>query len=112
MLKLAVKSKLPLIAVTTRDRNSLREVLTELTGLTPVKFDVAGENKTDIQPDHLYYYTGDVKALAESIAWLLEHPQSAARMGRNGRRAIETRFTHRNEVRKLLRFYSRIVTAG
>ncbi|HEY0704881.1 MAG TPA: glycosyltransferase family 4 protein [Candidatus Acidoferrales bacterium] len=54
---------------------------------------------------------GDAKALAQSIAWLLEHPQSAARMGQKGRTAIETRFTHRDEVRKLLRFYSRIVTA-
>ncbi len=60
----------------------------------------------------LLFPAGDVKALAESIGWLLEHPQSAARMGRNGRKAIETRFTHRNEIRKLLRFYSRIVAAN
>jgi glycosyltransferase involved in cell wall biosynthesis len=60
----------------------------------------------------MLFPAGDVKALAESIAWLQEHPQAAARMGRNGRRAIETRFTHRNEVHKLLRFYSRIVSAN
>ncbi len=60
----------------------------------------------------LLFPAGEAKALADSIAWLLEHPQSAARMGRNGRRAIETRFTHRNEIRKLLRFYSRIVAAN
>ncbi len=60
----------------------------------------------------LLFPAGNARALADSIAWLLEHPRSAARMGQNGRAAIETRFTHQNEVRKLLRFYSRIVTAN
>ena len=44
------------------------------------------------------------------IAWLLEHPLSAGRMGRRGRAAIETRFTHRNEIHKLLNFYTRLTT--
>jgi len=56
----------------------------------------------------LLFAPGDAKQLAESIAWLLEHPRSAARMGQRGRSAIETRFTHRNEVHKLLRFYSHL----
>lgn len=60
----------------------------------------------------LLFEPGDVKALAQSIAWLLEHPQSAVRMGQRGRTAIETRFIHRNEVHKLLRFYSRLAKSA
>lgn len=56
----------------------------------------------------LLYAPDDVKALAQSIAWLLDHPEAAARMGQRGRAAIETRFTHRNEVQKLLRFYTNL----
>jgi glycosyltransferase involved in cell wall biosynthesis len=56
----------------------------------------------------LLFVPGDAKALAQSLAWLLDHPHSAARMGQRGRAAIETRFVHRNEVQKLLRFYSRL----
>jgi glycosyltransferase involved in cell wall biosynthesis len=56
----------------------------------------------------LLFPPGDVKALAQSIAWLLDHSQAAARMGQRGRTAIETRFTHRNEVHKLLQFYTRL----
>jgi glycosyltransferase involved in cell wall biosynthesis len=56
----------------------------------------------------LLFPPGDAKALAQSLAWLLDHPRSAALMGRRGRAAIETRFVHRNEVHKLLRFYSHL----
>jgi glycosyltransferase involved in cell wall biosynthesis len=56
----------------------------------------------------LLFPAGDARALAQSIAWLLEHPLSAARMGLRGRAAIETRFTHRHEIHKLLKFYSRL----
>jgi len=56
----------------------------------------------------MLYAPDDVKALAQSIAWLLDHPEAAARMGQRGRAAIETRFTHRSEVRKLLRFYANL----
>jgi glycosyltransferase involved in cell wall biosynthesis len=56
----------------------------------------------------LLFPPGDAKALAQSIAWLLDHPQAAARMGQRGRASIETRFTHRNEVHKLLRFCTQL----
>lgn len=56
----------------------------------------------------LLFPAGDARALAQSIAWLLEHPLSAARMGLRGRTAIETRFSHRHEIQKLLKFYTRL----
>jgi glycosyltransferase involved in cell wall biosynthesis len=56
----------------------------------------------------LLFPPDDVKALADSIAWLLDHSQSARRMGQCGRTAIETRFAHRNEVHRLLRFYTQL----
>jgi len=51
----------------------------------------------------------DAAQLALSIAWLLEHPESSARMGKHGRDAVVERFNHRREVRKLERFFARIV---
>jgi glycosyltransferase involved in cell wall biosynthesis len=50
----------------------------------------------------------DATSLARSIAWLLEHPSTAARMGQRGRDAVVERFSHRREVRKLESFFARI----
>jgi glycosyltransferase involved in cell wall biosynthesis len=51
----------------------------------------------------------DAEGLAKSVGWLLSHPTTAARMGEHGRAAVVERFNHRREVRKLERFFARIV---
>jgi glycosyltransferase involved in cell wall biosynthesis len=51
---------------------------------------------------------GDAIELAKSIAWMLDHPAQASRMGQRGRAAIVQRFNNRNEVRKLRDFCLRI----
>jgi glycosyltransferase involved in cell wall biosynthesis len=56
----------------------------------------------------LLFPPGEVEALAQSIEWLLDHPEAARRMGQRGRAAIETRFKHQSEVHKLLKFYSQL----
>lgn len=56
------------------------------------------------------YKPADAAELAQSIAWLLDNPDAAARMGQNGRSAIEERFNNRNEVHKLHEFFMRIAT--
>jgi hypothetical protein len=73
MLKLSVKSGLPLIAVTTRDRINLPEVLKEITGKTPLKYDPKGE----VKPETLYYYTSDVTKLSlHSVYTVMEKANS------------------------------------
>jgi glycosyltransferase involved in cell wall biosynthesis len=46
--------------------------------------------------------------MAQAIAWLLEHPASSERMGQRGREAVEQRFNHEREVRKLERFFAQV----
>lgn len=54
---------------------------------------------------------GDAAALAQSIAWLLDHPSAATRMGQNGRSAVVQRFNNHNEVHKLREFCMRLAAA-
>jgi glycosyltransferase involved in cell wall biosynthesis len=56
----------------------------------------------------LLFKPGDAAELAQSIAWLLDHPGAAARMGAHGRAAVVGRFNNQNEVRKLREFCMRI----
>ena len=54
------------------------------------------------------YQPTDAAELAQSISWLLDHPDAATRMGRNGRSAIVQRFNNHNEIHKLREFFSRV----
>jgi len=54
---------------------------------------------------------GSAAELAESIAWLLDRPEEAARIGTRGRALVEQRLNNRGEIRKLLRFFEHIVQA-
>jgi glycosyltransferase involved in cell wall biosynthesis len=56
----------------------------------------------------LLFQASDASALARSIAWLLDHPHAAARMGREGRTAVLQRFNNRNEIHKLWKFCMQI----
>jgi glycosyltransferase involved in cell wall biosynthesis len=60
--------------------------------------------QTDIIVDHengLYVPPGDVKALHEAIKYLLDHPDEAARMGKNGRSLIENEMSLKKYVKRL-----------
>jgi glycosyltransferase involved in cell wall biosynthesis len=57
------------------------------------------------------YQPTDAAELARSISWLLDHPDAATRMGRNGRSAIVQRFNNRNEIHKLREFFARVTEA-
>ena len=52
----------------------------------------------------------DPEQLAAAIRWLLEHPGEATKMGHRGRRAVVERYNNRNEIKKLLSFYQRVLT--
>jgi glycosyltransferase involved in cell wall biosynthesis len=57
----------------------------------------------------LLVHPGDAGELAGSIAWLLDHPDFAARMGQRGRQLVIRRFNNTCEIQKLRRLFERIV---
>lgn len=50
----------------------------------------------------------DPHAIADSIVYLLEHPEEAETMGRRGRKAVEERYNWSNEEKNLLRLYKNL----
>lgn len=53
----------------------------------------------------LLYSYGDVEGLADKIAWLMERPAEMDRMGRAGRRRVETHFTIQQYMKKTEQIY-------
>ncbi len=47
--------------------------------------------------------------IADAVEYLLAHPQEARRMGKQGRKLVETRFNWEREKDKLLEFYRRLI---
>lgn len=47
----------------------------------------------------------DEKQIADAIQYLVDHPEEAKRMGDNGRRAIEQKYSWEMEARKLIAMY-------
>jgi len=60
----------------------------------------------------LLFPPGNSAELARCIRWMLDHPESAAKMGQHGRAAIIERFNNCSEGRKLHRFCTQIVRAS
>jgi glycosyltransferase involved in cell wall biosynthesis len=50
----------------------------------------------------------DPNAIAEAIAWLLEHPAETEEMGKCGRRAVLDKYSWEREADNLLSFYDRL----
>jgi len=46
--------------------------------------------------------------IRKAIQWIVEHPDEAEKMGRNGRRCVEERFNWDMEAKKLLALYQRM----
>ena len=51
----------------------------------------------------------DAKAHASAILYLLDHPEEAQEMGRNGQRAVLEKYNWENESKKLLALYSKLL---
>jgi len=51
----------------------------------------------------------DPHAIADSIVYLLEHPEEAEAMGKRGRKAVEERYNWSNEEKKLLQLYKNLI---
>jgi glycosyltransferase involved in cell wall biosynthesis len=72
---------------------------------------------SDLPPIRPFFRNGEAgllfppespSALAESVAWLLDHPSEAAGMGERGRDLVVRRFNNEGEVHKLHEFCARI----
>jgi glycosyltransferase involved in cell wall biosynthesis len=50
------------------------------------------------------------KEIADAIRWIVEHPEEAEQMGKNGRKAVEEKFNWENENRKLLELYEQVLS--
>lgn len=48
-------------------------------------------------------------AIAGAMNWIMEHPEEAEGMGRNGRKAVEGKYNWEAELPKLLRFYETVL---
>ena len=51
----------------------------------------------------------DPQAIADSIVYLLKHPEEAEEMGRKGRKAVEEHYNWSTEEKKLLRLYENLI---
>jgi hypothetical protein len=47
----------------------------------------------------------DERAVSAAIGWILAHPEESDRMGRAGRRAVETEYSWDQSVHRLLDLY-------
>ena len=99
-----------------------------------------GPNYTDAQPNKLFEYMSvglpviasdfplwrefvddgscgllvdpsDTQAIAEAIAWLLEHPEEAEAMGGRGQEAVRKRYNWDMEKTKLFALYEKLLSA-
>lgn len=52
----------------------------------------------------------DYAAIANAIQWLLEHPEEAEVMGKNGQEAVKKKYNWDNEAKKLLALYQKILS--
>ncbi|MFT9850484.1 glycosyltransferase family 4 protein [Aneurinibacillus sp. REN35] len=66
----------------------------------PLWRDIVTGNECGICVDPL-----DEKQIAEAIQYLVDHPKEAKRMGDNGRRAIEQKYSWEMEAKKLIALY-------
>jgi glycosyltransferase involved in cell wall biosynthesis len=62
---------------------------------------IIAENACGISVDPL-----EPEKIARAVNWLLENPQQAEEMGRNGKKAVSQKFNWQNEEKKLLGLYS------
>lgn len=54
----------------------------------------------------------DVDALTTALRWIFEHPNEAAQMGKNGRRAVLEKYRWESEFRKLKDFYGEVLSSA
>ncbi len=50
----------------------------------------------------------NIQEIADTIIWLLEHPEDAKNMGKNGRRAVEAEYNWENMEKRLLSLYDNL----
>ncbi len=74
---------------------------------TPGQTDVITEGENG-----LYVEPGDPSSMRTTIQWLLDHPEEADRMGRNGRQLIDKEMSLKQYVPRLFKFIEGILPDG
>ncbi len=83
-----------------------------LTGCPIVAYNAGGIREVCIdQVTGRLVPVGDIDALRESLAWVLEHPQGAQRLAEQGRDYVMEKFDQRTMCAALERLYAECVTA-
>ncbi|MCL6601680.1 MAG: glycosyltransferase family 4 protein [Paenibacillus sp.] len=70
----------------------------------PVEIVIPGETGMLIQP-------GDPTLLAESITWMLEHPEERRKMADNGMKRVKEHFVIENTVRDIVDYYKGLLAS-
>jgi glycosyltransferase involved in cell wall biosynthesis len=69
----------------------------------PIWQEIVENNNCGICVDPL-----NVNEIADAMKWILENPEEAAQMGRNGRHAVETIYNWEAESKKLVEVYQKL----
>jgi len=70
----------------------------------PVEIVIPGETGLLIQP-------GDPAILAESITWMLEHPEERSKMADNGMKRVKEHFVIENTVKDIVNYYKGLLAS-
>jgi len=70
----------------------------------PLWREIVDGNKCGLLVDPL-----DPQAIATAMQWLIDHPDEAAEMGRQGRKAVENTYTWESESEKLVALYKTLL---
>jgi glycosyltransferase involved in cell wall biosynthesis len=92
------------------DISTMNKVMEYMTLEKPVvQFDLT-EGRASAGDASLYARANDPEDLAAKIAWLIEHPERGAEMGRLGRARVLSRLSWDHSVPQLLAAYERVFT--
>lgn len=94
------------------DISTMNKVMEYMTlGKPSVQFDLT-EGRASAGDASLYAKANDPGDFAAKIAWLIDHPEEAAEMGRRGRARVLDRLSWAHSAPRLLAAYDRIFAAG
>lgn len=90
------------------DLSTMNKIMEYMTLAKPIVQFELKEGRASAGPASLYARPNDPRDFAEKIAWLIDHPEEAAAMGRAGRERVLGSLSWEHSVPSLLAAYERI----